>query len=124
MGGVVGGYSHHGRVAALVELSADPALAAAEVSPALSQLGFQLAVNVVGYSPLFARREDVPADWLASRKSEPNANVEKLLEEAVLLEHTLSNQQPAKRALADVSAQLGRTVSLVRFHRFQLSEKQ
>lgn len=64
--GIVGGYSHHGRIASLVAVSAHPL---PKNTKQLEKFAFNLAVNVVGFPPLYVYRDQVPAAYIEQRKA-------------------------------------------------------
>ena len=64
--GIVGGYSHLGRIASLVAVSAKPV---PKNTKQLEKFANNLAVNVVGFPPLFLNKEQVPASFLEEHKA-------------------------------------------------------
>jgi elongation factor Ts len=123
-GGVVGGYTHHGKLAALVELQVEPNLdPAADIPPELAKTAFNIAVNVVGFPPQFLSKEQVPEEWAREKKSaQPDLNMDKLMEEVVLMEQPLTGSKTSVRqALQLLQQTLSRRLRIAAYHRLELS---
>lgn len=80
--GTVGAYSHHGKIASLVAVSAKPF---PNNPKQLEKFASNLAVNVVGFPPLYLYKSDVPASFIEERKTayeaEEKARVAKAIAE-------------------------------------------
>ncbi|MDD5657158.1 MAG: translation elongation factor Ts [Elusimicrobia bacterium] len=140
--GLIEGYIHLGaKKGALLQLSA--ANAAAAQSPAAKALAKELLLQIVGFSPKYLRREDVPAADLAKereihteilrKEGKPEAAVAKIVEGKInklfyqafcLLEQmsVRDNKTPVAALIKDASAHAGGELQVARFARYTLGE--
>jgi elongation factor Ts len=139
--GLIAGYIHLGaKKGALIELAANPAAAA---HPAALELAKELLLQIVGFSPRYLRREDVPAAEIAKEKDiytealrkegKPEAAIPKIVEGKVnklfyqascLLEQVSvrDNKTPVAGIIKEASAKAGGEIKVVRFSRYTLGE--
>jgi len=66
--GLITGYSHLGKIGALLGIKMVPLPNASKDLSILEKLAFKIAVNVVGYSPEFLNRDDVPQSYIDKKK--------------------------------------------------------
>lgn len=140
--GLIAGYIHlGGKKGALVELCAPSVEAAA--SEALAALAKELLLQIVGFSPRYLRREDVPSSEIEKereiygeqlrREGKPEAQIPKIVEgklnklfyQSLCLTEQLSvrdNKTPVAQFIKETTAKLGGGVSVTRFTRYQLGE--
>lgn len=145
--GLIAGYAHQtdpavpAKKGALVELSAPNDAAAA--SPELAELAKELLLQIVGFSPKYLNREEVPAADIAKEKEihteilrkegKPEASIPKIIEgkinklfyqQWVLLDQVSvrDNKTPVREIVKATGAKLGGEVKVVRFVRYQLGE--
>jgi len=95
----------------------------------LEKLTFKIAVNVVGYSPEFLNREDVPSGYIEKKKSEfvseegSQFNVEKLISEVVLMEQNIVEaNKPVKALLQSAGKYLGTNATIAGYSKILLGE--
>ncbi len=139
--GIVGHYIHGaGKMASLVELNCETDFVAR--TEQFQALARDLAMHVVAANPLYLRREDVPADLVASEKAiyqeqmansgKPASVLEKISEgkldkwysEVCLLEQAfIKNPDTTIQALLTQSiATLGENIKINRFARIAIGE--
>jgi len=140
--GLIAGYVHPGaKKGALIELAAANAAAAAH--PAVLELAKEMLLQIVGFSPKYLRREDVPAADIAKerdihaeilrREGKPEAAIPKIVEgklkklfyQAFCLLDQLSvrdNKTPVAGIIKEACAKAGGEVQVVRFARYTLGE--
>jgi elongation factor Ts len=140
--GIIAGYIHLGaKKGALIELAAANPAAAAH--PAVAELAKELLLQIVGFSPRYLSREDVPATEIAKEKDiytetlrkegKPEAAIPKIVEgkinklfyQASCLLEQLSvrdNKTPVSGIIKEASAKAGGEVKVVRFARYTLGE--
>jgi len=140
--GLIAGYIHLGaKKGALIELSASSA--AASQHPAVAELAKELLLQIVGFSPKYLRREDVPAADVAKereihteilrKEGKPEAAIGKILEgklnklfyQAFCLLEQMSvrdNKTPVSSIIKEASSKAGGEVKVVRFARYTLGE--
>jgi elongation factor Ts len=140
--GLIAGYIHLGaKKGALIELAAASSAAAAH--QAVAELAKELLLQIVGFSPRYLRREDVPAAEIAKEKEiytealrkegKPEAAIAKIVEGKVnklfyqascLLEQlsVRDNKTPVAGIIKEASAKAGGEVKVVRFARYTLGE--
>ncbi|HVA66771.1 MAG TPA: translation elongation factor Ts [Elusimicrobiota bacterium] len=136
-----GAYVHHGgKIGALIEMSAPGYAAKSDVIAALSK---EILLQIVGFSPRYLRREEVPAEIIAKEKEihaevlrkegKPEAAVAKIVEgkinklfyQAFCLLDQMSvrdNKTPVSKLIEDAGKQLGQSVTVTRFARYQVGE--
>ncbi|MHB2025701.1 MAG: translation elongation factor Ts [Elusimicrobiota bacterium] len=136
----IAGYIHHGgKIGALMEMSF--ASGDAAQSDAAAVLAKELLLQIVGFSPRYLSREEVPAEIIAKEKEihaeilrkegKPEAAVAKIVEgkinklfyQAFCLIDQVSvrdNKTPISQVIADAGKQLGGPVSVLRFTRYQV----
>ncbi|MBI5629540.1 MAG: translation elongation factor Ts [Elusimicrobia bacterium] len=139
--GLISGYIHlGGKKGALVQLSCPPTPANPE---ALAELAKELLLQIVGFSPRYLRREDVPAadverekeiyTELLRKEGKPEASIPKIIEGKInklfyqsfcLLEQVSvrDNKTPVASLIKDAGSKLGGPVAVTRFARYQLGE--
>ncbi len=136
--GVIEGYVHlGGKIGVLVELGVDDASAEGE---ALSDLAHDIALQVAATNPNYLAIEDVPADVLAKEKEillaqladekKPDnikekivsGRINKFYKEVCLTEQPFvkDDSQSINAVVAAVGKQLGTTVKINRYTRFEL----
>jgi elongation factor Ts len=145
--GLIAGYEHRpdpalgAKKGALVELSA-PSDAAAK-SPELAELAKELLLQIVGFSPKYLDRGQVPAEDIAKEKEihtevlkkegKPEAQIAKIVEGKInklfyqqwcLLDQVSvrDNKTPVSGIVKATGDKLGGEVKVVRFARYQLGE--
>jgi len=145
--GLIAGYAHQtdpavpAKRGALIELSA-PSDAAAS-SPELAELAKELLLQIVGFSPKYLNREEVPAADIEKEKEihteilrkegKPEASIPKIIEgkinklfyqQWVLLDQVSvrDSKTPVREIVKATGAKLGGEVKVVRFVRYQLGE--
>lgn len=145
--GVIAGYAHQtdpsvpAKKGALIEIAA-PSEAAAK-SPELAELAKELLLQIVGFSPKYLNREEVPAEDIAKEKEihteilrkegKPEASIPKIIEgkinklfyqQWVLLDQVSvrDNKTPVREIVKATGAKLGGDIKIVRFVRYQLGE--
>lgn len=145
--GLIAGYAHQtdlsvpAKKGALIELSA-PSEAAAK-SPELAELAKDLLLQIVGASPKYLSRAEVPAADIEKEKEihtdilrkegKPEASIPKIIEgkinklfyqQWVLLDQVLQrdNKLTVPALIKTASDKLGGEVKVVRFVRYQLGE--
>jgi elongation factor Ts len=145
--GLVAGYAHQtdpavpAKKGALVEISA-PSDAAAK-SPEVAELAKELLLQIVGFSPKYLNRAEVPAADIEKEKEihadilrkegKPEASIPKIIEGKInklfyqqwcLLDQlsVRDNKTPVSTIISGISAKLGGEVKVVRFVRYQLGE--
>ncbi|MBI4371951.1 MAG: translation elongation factor Ts [Elusimicrobia bacterium] len=140
--GLIAGYIHLGaKKGALVELAA-PSEAAAK-APELAELAKELLLQIVGFSPKYLSRTEVPAADVARereihteilrKEGKPEAQIVKIVEGKInklfyqqwcLLDQlsVRDNKTSVAELLKAAGAKLGGAVSVVRFARYQLGE--
>ena len=140
--GLISGYIHLGaKKGAMIELSAPSESAAG--SEALAALAKELLLQIVGSSPRYLRREDVPSAEIDKEKEiytdilrkegKPEASLPKIVEgkinklfyQSLCLLEQLSvrdNKTPVANIIKEASQKLGGAVTVARFARYQLGE--
>ena len=140
--GLIAGYIHLGaKKGALIELATASQAAAAH--PAVAELAKELLLQIVGFSPRYLKREDIPAAEIAKEKEiytealrkegKPEAAIPKIVEGKVnklfyqascLLEQlsVRDNKTPVSGIIKEASAKAGGEVKVVRFARYTLGE--
>lgn len=145
--GLIAGYAHQtdpsvpAKKGALIEITA-PNEAAAK-SPELAELAKELLLQIVGFSPKYLNREEVPAADIEKEKEihtdilrkegKPEASIPKIIEgkinklfyqQWVLLDQVSvrDNKTPVREIVKATGAKLGGEVKVVRFVRYQLGE--
>ncbi|MEK7384597.1 MAG: translation elongation factor Ts [Elusimicrobiota bacterium] len=145
--GLIAGYAHQtdpsvpAKKGALIELSV--ANEAAAKAPELAELAKELLLQIVGFSPKYLNREEIPAADIAKEKEihaeilrkegKPEASIPKIIEgkinklfyqQWVLLDQlsVRDNKTPVREILRATGAKLGGEVKVVRFVRYQLGE--
>ncbi|OGS40850.1 MAG: translation elongation factor Ts [Elusimicrobia bacterium RIFOXYD12_FULL_66_9] len=145
--GLIAGYAHQtdpsvpAKKGALIELSAPNEAAAS--SPELAELAKELLLQIVGFSPKYLNREEVPAADIEKEKEihteilrkegKPEASIPKIIEgkinklfyqQWVLLDQVSvrDNKTPVREIVKATGAKLGGEVKVVRFVRYQLGE--
>jgi elongation factor Ts len=139
--GLIEGYVHMGKAAALVELNCETDFVAR--LPEFKELAHDLAMQVVASHPKYVRLEDVPINLLESEKQEyraqliaqnkPEAMIEKIMEGklAKFYAGVCLMQQPfikdeektVQAVISDKIARTGENIVLRRFARMELSEE-
>jgi elongation factor Ts len=140
--GLITGYIHLGaKKGAMIELAASTAAAASH--PAVAELAKELLLQIVGFSPKYLRRDEVPAADLDKerevhtevlrKEGKPEAAIPKIVEgkinklfyQAFCLLEQLSvrdNKTPVAEIIKAACAQAGGEVKPVRFARYTLGE--
>jgi elongation factor Ts len=140
--GLISGYIHLGaKKGALIQINA--ANAAAASSPAAAELAKELLLQIVGFSPKYLSRQDVPAADLAKereihteilrKEGKPEAAIAKIVEGKInklfyqaycLLEQmsVRDNKTPVANIIKEASAKAGGELSVARFARYTLGE--
>ena len=145
--GLVAGYAHQTDMAvpakkgALIEISASTEEAAK--SPEVAELAKELLLQIVGFSPKYLSRSEVPAADIEKEKEihteilrkegKPEASIPKIIEGKInklfyqqwcLLDQisVRDNKTPVNELLKAAGAKLGATVTVKRFVRYQLGE--
>ena len=135
--GLVAGYIHLGaKKGALIEISGSDA-------PAVSELAKELLLQIVGLSPRYLKRDEVPAADIAKEKEiytevlrkegKPEAQIPKIVEGKVnklfyqsfcLLDQlsVRDNKTPVSQLVKDASGKAGAELKVTRFARYQLGE--
>lgn len=139
--GLIEGYVHMGKAAALVELNCETDFVAR--LPEFKELAHDLAMQVVASHPKYVRLEDVPSDVLESEKKEyraqllaqkkPEAMIDKIMEgklakfyaEVCLLQQPFikDEEKTVQAVISDKIARTGENIVLRRFVRMELSEE-
>src|SRR5262245_5255941 len=128
-------YIHHdGKSGALVEVNCETDFVARNEE--FRQLAKDLALHVVALRPLYARREEVPAEVVAEQKrifmaqasDKPEAVREKIAEgkltawygESVLMDQPFvkDSAKPVRDVILAVNSRTGENISVARFARF------
>ena len=139
--GLVGSYIHTGgRVGVLLEVNCETDFVAR--TDDFQQLVRELAMHIAAANPLYARREDVPAEVVEREKgifrsqlegqNKPSHVIDKILEgklgayygETVLLDQP-SIRDPKtsiSQLVAAVIAKVGENITIARFARFKIGE--
>ena len=138
--GTIGSYMHMGKVGALVEVNCESDFVARTED--FQTLAKELAMQVAASSPLYARREDIPAEVIEREKSiyraqlenskKPANVIEKIVEGKLesFYEQTVLVDQPSIRDLkVKVSqmvqatiAKVGENITVSRFARLKVGE--
>ncbi len=145
--GLIAGYAHQtdpavpAKKGALIELAAQSDAAA--LSPELAGLAKELLLQIVGFSPKYLARAEVPVADIEKEKEihtdilrkegKPEASIPKIIEgkinklfyqQWVLLDQisVRDNKTPVNAIVKATGAKLGGEVSVVRFVRYQLGE--
>ncbi|MEK7390128.1 MAG: translation elongation factor Ts [Elusimicrobiota bacterium] len=145
--GLVAGYAHQtdpavpAKKGALIEISTTSADAAQ--SPEVAQLAKELLLQIVGFSPKYLSRAEVPAADIEKEKEihadilrkegKPEASIPKIIEGKInklfyqqwcLLDQlsVRDNKTPIAEFLKAAGAKLGGPVTVTRFVRYQLGE--
>jgi elongation factor Ts len=145
--GIIAGYAHQpdpsvpAKKGAMIQLSASSDAAAA--SPLLAELAKELLLQIVGFSPKYLNRDEVPAADIAKEKEihteilkkegKPEAQIAKIVEgkinklfyqQWVLLDQVSvrDNKTVVNEIIKSTGAKLGGEVKIVRFVRYQLGE--
>ena len=145
--GLIAGYAHQtdpavpAKKGALIELSA-PSDAAAK-SPELAELAKELLLQIVGFSPKYLNRSEVPAADIEKEKEihtdilrkegKPEASIPKIIEGKInklfyqqwcLLDQisVRDNKTPVTEFVKAAGVKLGATITVTRFVRYQLGE--
>lgn len=140
--GLISGYVHLGaNKGALIEIAVSKA-EAAKSSP-ITALAKELLLQIVGFSPKYLRREDVPAAEIEKEKEiyvdllkkegKPEASIPKIVEgkinklfyQSLCLLEQLSvrdNKTPIASLIKEAANKSGSDVSIVGFARYQLGE--
>jgi len=139
--GLVGSYIHTGgQVGVLVEVNCESDFVAR--TEAFQTLAKELAMHVAAASPLYVRREDVPADVLDRERAiykaqmegtnKPAAVIDKIVEgklnsffeQVVLLDQPSIRDPKVKvsQMITDAVARLGENIGVARFVRFKVGE--
>jgi len=139
--GLVGSYIHTGgQVGVLVEVNCESDFVAR--TEAFQTLAKELAMHVAAASPLYVRREDVPADVLDRERAiykaqmegtnKPAAVIDKIVEgklnsffeQVVLLDQPSIRDPKVKvsQMITDAVARLGENIGGARFVRFKVGE--
>ena len=140
--GLIAGYIHlGGKKGALIQIStSSPEAAKSEI---LSNIAKELLLQIVGFSPRYLRREDVPAQALEKerdiytevlrKEGKPEAAIPKIVEGKIqklfyqsfcLLEQVSvrDNKTPVINLIKEAGQKLSCGVEVVRFARYQLGE--
>ena len=139
--GLIGHYIHlGGKVGVLVEVNCETDFVAR--TPDFQTLAKEIAMHIAAASPLYVRREDVPADLLEKEKEiyraqfaasgKPASVIDKIVDgklesyyaQVCLLDQP-SVRDPAvtiKQMVASATAKTGENVAITRFARFKLGE--
>ncbi|MBI4059857.1 MAG: translation elongation factor Ts [Elusimicrobia bacterium] len=145
--GLIAGYAHQTDMAvpakkgALVEIQTGSEAAAK--SPEVAELAKELLLQIVGFSPKYLNRSEVPAADIAKEKEihaeilrkegKPEASIPKIIEGKInklfyqqwcLLDQisVRDNKTPVSEFVKAAGAKLGGPVSVTRFVRYQLGE--
>lgn len=145
--GLIAGYAHQTDLAvpakkgALVEISTSTEEAAK--SPEVAELAKELLLQIVGFSPKYLNRSEVPAADIEKEKEihteilrkegKPEASIPKIIEGKInklfyqqwcLLDQisVRDNKTPVTEFVKAAGAKLGATVTVTRFVRYQLGE--
>ena len=145
--GLIAGYAHRpdpnvpAKKGALVEIAV--ASDAAAKSPEVAELAKELLLQIVGFSPKYLDRSQVPADDIAKEKEihteilkkegKPEAQIAKIVEGKInklfyqqwcLLDQVSvrDNKTPVSQIVKETGAKVGGEVKVVRFARYQLGE--
>ncbi|OGR49716.1 MAG: translation elongation factor Ts [Elusimicrobia bacterium GWC2_65_9] len=145
--GLIAGYAHQpdpsapAKKGALIEISA--VSEAAAKSPECAELAKELLLQIVGFSPKYLNRDEVPAADIEKEKEihaeilrkegKPEASIPKIIEgkinklfyqQWVLLDQVCvrDNKTPVREIIKATGAKLGGEVKVVRFVRYQLGE--
>jgi len=145
--GLIAGYAHQTDLAvpakkgALVEIATSTEEAAK--SPEVAELAKELLLQIVGFSPKYLNRSEVPAADIEKEKEihteilrkegKPEASIPKIIEGKInklfyqqwcLLDQisVRDNKTPVNEFVKAAGAKLGATVTVTRFVRYQLGE--
>ena len=138
--GTIGSYIHMGKVGVLVEVNCESDFVARTED--FQALAKELAMQVAASSPLYARREDVPADVIEREKSiyraqlehakKPAAVIEKIVEgklesfyeQAVLVDQPSIRDPKVKvsQMIQATIAKVGENITVSRFARLKVGE--
>jgi len=145
--GLVAGYAHQTDMAvpakkgALVEITTSTEAAAK--SPEVAELAKELLLQIVGFSPKYLNRSEVPAADIEKEKEihteilrkegKPEASIPKIIEGKInklfyqqwcLLDQisVRDNKTPVTEFVKAAGAKLGATITVTRFVRYQLGE--
>ena len=145
--GLIAGYAHQtdpavpAKKGALIEVSA--ATDAAAASPEVAELAKELLLQIVGFSPKYLDRAEVPAadiqkeadihTEILKKEGKPEAQIAKIVEGKInklfyqqwcLLDQlsVRDNKTPVREFLKAAGTKLGGEVKVVRFVRYQLGE--
>lgn len=145
--GLIAGYAHQTDLAvpakkgALVEISTSTEEAAK--SPEVAELAKELLLQIVGFSPKYLNRSEVPAADIEKEKEihteilrkegKPEASIPKIIEGKInklfyqqwcLLDQisVRDNKTPVTEFVKAAGAKLGATITVTRFVRYQLGE--
>ncbi|MBI5408451.1 MAG: translation elongation factor Ts [Nitrospirae bacterium] len=139
--GLVGSYIHMGKIGVLVEVNCETDFVAK--TDEFQALVKDIAMHIAAATPLYVKREDVPAEVIAKEKeiyasqvtNKPPQVVEKIVEgklekfysDMCLTEQIFVKDPDQKKKIKDLViekiAKLGENIVLKRFARFQLGEK-
>ncbi len=145
--GLIAGYAHQtdpavpAKKGALVEI--ETASDAAAKSPEVAELAKELLLQIVGFSPKYLNRSEVPAADIEKEKEihtemlrkegKPEASIPKIIEGKInklfyqqwcLLDQisVRDNKTPVSEFVKAAGAKVGGEVKIVRFVRYQLGE--
>jgi len=138
--GTIGSYMHMGKVGALVEVNCESDFVARTED--FQTLAKELAMQVAASSPLYARREDIPAEVIEREKSiyraqlenskKPANVIEKIVEGKLesFYEQTVLVDQPSIRdpkvkvgqMVQATIAKVGENITVSRFARLKVGE--
>ncbi|MBX5482691.1 MAG: translation elongation factor Ts [Myxococcaceae bacterium] len=138
--GLVGSYVHNGKIGVLVEVNCETDFVAR--NEAFQALVKDLAMHIAAASPLYVRREEVPAEALEKEKeierhklreqNKPEALIEKIVEgkinkyyeQVCLLEQPWFREDKKKVSdiITEAVAKIGENITVRRFARFVVGE--
>jgi elongation factor Ts len=139
--GLIGSYVHMGKIGVLVEVNCETDFVAK--TDEFQELVKDVAMHIAAASPLYVKREDVPAEiiekekeiYRAQVKDKPPHVIEKIIEgklekfytENCLMDQIFVKDPEGKKTIKDLVvekiAKLGENIVIKRFVRFQLGEK-
>lgn len=133
--GIIDSYIHDGRIGAIVEVNCETSFVAKTAE--FKDLAHKIAMQVASMSPLYVTMEDVPADVLAAKRSEFEANfkgpenmkdqilggqLKKAFSDKVLMEQTyiLDDTKTVEQFIKEAIAKTGENITVRQFKRLEL----
>jgi elongation factor Ts len=140
--GIVEVYSHGGRMAVIAEINCETDFVGR--SPEFTELAHNIAIHIASAAPLYVKREDVPADVIATQTAKFKAEItaqgkpdniaekaaagkmEAFYADTCLLEQVYVKDPDGKLKVKDLVtaaiAKIGENIVVRRFTRYQLGE--